>query len=295
MSDYEEAVPLWRNEIEDEEAVQLWRNEIEEAKPLDELLGIGTDINISSIGVASAQNGSGYIPASRHSDTNLDRVDIVRDADLTQYPYQSVGKLIILVDVETKDGTVPSWKWVTAFYIGNKQLITAAHAFVLPSSSRYIGNATFIPAMIDKRDVYGDMYGNFKITGHRPHRLYEEDRKPQHDICIVEVGEGSRYKTIDQANLKPINVDKEPHYDASSAWKVLGYGTLGKMYEIRATYSTIDHDQVHMDLEVLPGMSGGPWLCNKSFMAQGITAGNSLHHPGCAVSPHFSAELFDYK
>ena len=130
---------------------------------LDELLGINYIMPMESPGASPtvpnlAEQEVEYVhtPTERRPS-----VDVVRDAALTTYPYQSVGKLELeIYDHENKKMVLA---WATAFYIGESRIMTVAHAFFLQSHLEW-KNTFFIPSMIDKDDCFGEHYGVFKIS-----------------------------------------------------------------------------------------------------------------------------------
>ena len=127
--------------------------------------------------------------------------------DLKKFPQQSVGKLFWF-----KPGKREPMSFVTAFYVGNGKIITVAHTFdkkecnvetgLFNSEEEESLTAVFVPAMINKEDIYGGNYGHYKIVGEpRKHPYYTPTKSEngqrvlttsQYDICCVHIGKGGK-------------------------------------------------------------------------------------------------------
>ena len=89
--------------------------------------------------------------------------------------------------------------YATAFYIGNDKIMTTAHTFDQDEDDPTPPHsAVFVPAMKDKYDVYGTLYGYYAIVDEpRIHRKYEIRPDPTlvdsfYDICTVELCNGRK-------------------------------------------------------------------------------------------------------
>ena len=236
------------------------------------------------------------------------RIKNVDDKDLTEYPYQSVGRLFWW-----KKSHMDDLVWVTAFYIGNNKIMTAAHALDDEDLQSKFG--IFVPAMVNEEDYKGENYGSFIVdpstcVQHPDYKPYKscydnnEPITPQYDICTMEVGEGcfqswnNPIESIDQVEaLKPIRLEGNNVRSPDTTWVALGYPYLGgKMMKVTGSCVTEKSDdlQVAIDIEFLQGMSGGPWFSGNSLGADSIANGCSA--AACSynsISPYFSDKLFD--
>jgi len=105
-----------------------------------------------------------------------EKFEIISDDDLVKFPYCSIGKLIARDSITS-----------TAFHIGDKTIITAAHFF----DDANVDTAKFIPAMKDEKDVHGDRYGSYKVKNVRIHPDYAPDQEHSiYDICSANIFEG---------------------------------------------------------------------------------------------------------
>ena len=122
-----------------------------------------------------------------------------------------------------------------------------------------------------------------------------ECTNPEYDICIANVGQGSKYNnSIEDTDLRRIGcITHAGDIDRNSAWNVLGYSEYcNKMVKVMGEYHQPHRPRVvHMNKEVTQGMSGGPWMDVEFNGANGVTAGNSVYKPGTAVSPYFDDAL----
>jgi hypothetical protein len=136
-------------------------------------------------------------PAER--DLDLDSELVPPAESMLGYPHRSVGKLF-----RFRPGTSEISSYVTAFYIGKKRIMTAAHAF----DNDHAG--MFVPAMLNNHDIYGYNYGYYPVTGVPcVHPKYLRERTPvwtpEYDICTVEIGMGKRMKKIPRSIFRPNN------------------------------------------------------------------------------------------
>ncbi len=199
-----------------EEMWEYWadpntRDLIENAEPLDKILGIGGDGR-------KEEPHDDVRPLGGGVDTG--RVTTVDDDKLTTYPYQSVGRLFWC----KPNGPVT---WVTAFYIGNNMIMTAAHAFDDAQHKNKYG--VFVPAMINKEDFFGTNYGCFLVDPkllkrHLSYVAYKagEPTTPQYDICTVELGPTCVQKEDGDADLQPIPYVGDIVPKPDTTWIVLG-------------------------------------------------------------------------
>ena len=225
----------------------------------------------------------------------LSSVEIVSDFFLTQSPYCSVG-VIVGKKKNEEVGCCRS----TAFYIGNNTIVTTAHFFdqVHPTA------VTFIPAMRDKNDVYGELYGFYPITEHRLHPQYVPgQRSAIYDICSAKIGEGKKkvkgtenYPIFESVNidslLSPLPINQYQYQSRSTKWIVLGYGRPQNPDKrmLKMTAKEIHRDEVqrnrevHLSSYILGEMSGGPWIRQNDWVlpkATGITA-NEIEYTICS-------------
>ena len=216
-------------------------------------------------------------------------VEEVSDYNLSRSPFCNVGMIIGI----NKDNKRPYGS--TAFYIGNKKVITVANFFDKVMPNKFV----FIPAMRDGRDFFGKLFGFYKIIEYKVHPRYV----PGHisnDICCAKIGEGKKnvagteespvFEHIDIDNiLNPLPIQKyEP--GMSREWIVLGYGGMADISSIRMLKMTAreDHsDEVQRNVSTnsLRVMSGGPWIKKEDWgapRATGITVnreGRTLYSP----------------
>ncbi len=90
------------------------------------------------------------------SDEDSEGVVEVDDAELTMFPACCVGKLFWL------DQDLNIVRYCSAFHIGGKKIMTVAHVFY--DSHRTFKGGIFVPAMINKYDIYGKNFGYY-VTG----------------------------------------------------------------------------------------------------------------------------------
>ena len=226
--------------------------------------------------------------------------DIVAGEKLKKYPYQNIGALVAWV--KNTEDDIPRRAWMTAFYIGENTLITAAHGFDLPSPKKRIGDISiFIPGLYNEKDLpplmkkkeefsdvvdmedtssYCVIYGD----AHFSHPNYDpENRKAEYDICSVKVNAVLRQQIM----LSPI---------VGTTWKILGYdANYRRMTEWEGKKFQSNLPGVRVDRQLVEGMSGGPWLIvneDGSYSAVGVTAGQCLAKPGTSISPLFCDALF---
>ena len=246
----------------------------------------------------------------------------VDDKKLTEYPYHSVGRLF-----NCHPGTTQIFYYASAFYIGKNRIATAAHALHSTKeqkSGTIKGGAwVFVPAMKDKKDVYGRHgggYGYFIVHSWKWHPRFNPTGKCWHyeyDIAIADVKINQHRKSIDEVKgkdrvkLTPIELDRDRKIDCTTTWKVLGYPgegkNDGKMIQVtgkykKATWSTKDQNMtessiglIYMKHDVAKGISGGPWMIESSTKKGVLVAnGNCVmgdqdeHH---SASPYYSTKL----
>ena len=245
---------------------------------------------------------------------NFSKVHVVKELKAT--PYQSIGRLYVHGEHTDATGTITECdRYATAFYIGNSTILTVGHAFKIVSET---GDCTFqethggifIPASQSESDG-GEHFGKFLFRsgrrgGYFLHPDYDpQHRCPEHDICKVSLCKGMTeggvlIKSIEDVNLQPLMILKNQKY-AKTAWRAYGYphgfDEIMNLVGVRGTYQSCDNKKVVMSTkaEVLPGMSGGPWILDDEDQryANGIQAGNPVGIGSSAVSPYFSDELFD--
>ena len=96
-----------------------------------------------------------------------DDIQLVADPnhneELKNYPQHSVGKLFWL-----DTNKIDNIHWSTAFYVGNSKVVTVAHIIHRKwlkwlKTKWNVNAAVFIPAMIDKFDIYGKYYGHYAV------------------------------------------------------------------------------------------------------------------------------------
>ena len=131
---------------------------------------------------------------------------VFQEEELANYPQKSVGRLFWLkVDSTTGNPiiSVPV-SWSTAFYIGNETIVTACHVFYYIKKNsegiqtllkKNINAAIFVPAMINKYDIYGKNYGHYAIEIPHEHPLFKKgDETPEYDVATVKLKSGKRMK-----------------------------------------------------------------------------------------------------
>ena len=274
--------------------------EVQEAIPVDDfksVFDLNPGIDLQQCEVYAPTTSQDALPQDALPQDALRRVSTVRESRLKTYPYHSIGRLLLIC--EDNDGSYKK-RCATAFYIGNEMILTSAHAFYNTSYTVCKARSCFIPAMIDHFDVTGENYGCFKLFGegrepsYVAHPLFDiQGTRPEYDICKVRLGEGSVIPSIELTPLE-ISVDVLPAPE--TVWTAIGYpASIGTMTMMRAQYVhgsyTAESPKVQMDIEVLGGMSGGPWIHGNSGQANGIQAGTLLED-GNTLSPYFSTELF---
>jgi hypothetical protein len=180
----------------------------------------------------------------------------VDEGHLKFFPYHSVGKILWT----EKNEEVYSG---SAFYVGSNKIMTAAHLY---NRKRYKKeDCVFIPAMKDRYDHFGKLFGIFEINEVK--RLLKYERKEKlYDICVCEVKQGRKmsedfYKQypsneeglqkltgspavdletmvewrgdLDQAGLTRIPLRADISYDDfDTEWTVVGYGRKKNRSEV---------------------------------------------------------------
>jgi len=231
---------------------------------------------------------------------------LLNGVNLDKIPYNSVGKLFWL-------GKNNNIRYnVTAFYAGNRTIVTVAHAFDSPRNSfmRMLlskfnlhshndpREAIFVPAMEDRHDIYGRRYGFYKIGDvlplpeHNPRGRGENFSSCQ-DVCRAIISEGWRKNGNDE--FESVNVDVLPILRISSyeeknknQWSIIGYGELEENKDLQMleyiglqtseNIETVSNDD-HVEVEItdssatLIGMSGGPWIREGEDEATGVQSG----------------------
>lgn len=89
---------------------------------------------------------------------------LVESSMLARHPYHSVGKLFWFYpwdDTRSLSRPRQIMTWVTAFYIGDDQIMTCAHAFDQEDVQNK--EAVFVPAMIDAGDTQGEHFGHYRV------------------------------------------------------------------------------------------------------------------------------------
>ena len=127
----------------------------------------------------------------------------VTESDLTTFPFQSVGKIFWF-----QPGYKYAMYYATAFYIDDEKIMTAAHTFDRDDTPPH--EAVFIPAMINKYDISGSLYGHYAVIAEelRIHTNYkkftadmarpddsippDESVIPYYDICTIKIGRGRK-------------------------------------------------------------------------------------------------------
>ena len=121
-------------------------------------------------------------------------VQLVDKKELKRYPRLcSVGKLFWL-----HVNTMKQIRWSTAFYVGNSQLVTVRHVFYDEELGEHENDvfwnpngAVFVPAMIDKYDVYGKQYGCYAVGVHKVHPKWSPQAW-RYDICTLTLLHGKK-------------------------------------------------------------------------------------------------------
>ena len=227
----------------------------------------------------------------------------------------SVGKLVV------DDGT-ESGRCATAFYIGNSVVLTVAHAFrdqtFLATNDSKVA---FIPGIFGPEEKMMP-YGKFHAQMYEVHQGYVPG-SAQYDICKVIIGTGTKNASVDDLKLLPftlINNELLPKSQFSYKNVVcLGYPKIvepsessetkekkknevdqpsykDKLMGVRgvfSSYRTCSRSGLNVQgINILHGMSGGPWIFENTNTVLGIQAGNSIELNGFEISPRFTADLF---
>ena len=255
------------------------------------------------------------------SDSIEGDIQLVSENELRDHPYQSVGKLYWIISTDLF--------YSSAFYIGKGKIMTVAHAFYDDTNNNPLNPraAIFVPAMKDKSDYFGMLYGHYPITELTKHPQFNiHDGCFSYDIAIATIGTGwfssnklvhglarvfldtslpckhlFKRKVITSFGLKKIDLKLNiPRRDLT--WMAVGYGWKkdgkaddgsdgGKMTKVVGTIvrGQSSHHQVVMDIQLRKGMSGGPWLLHSQCeYANGCQSGALF----LSVSPYFSSKLF---
>jgi hypothetical protein len=226
--------------------------------------------------------------------------------------------------------------YATAFYIGNSTLLTVAHAFSRTGVSGNGGirtfketrGGTFTPAMIVQDQDPHNNYGKFVfrpgwLGGYLLHPRYDPlQRNAQYDVCKVTICKGIKNNlpidSIDNIGLTPFKVHRDYNYTPQTTWRIVGYPgfpcgwhdyvnvdkmiTTG-MFEAKGMYRYSDQKelQINSRAEILPGMSGGPWIMGggatmqeANMIVTGVQVGTLPSKDGVylAVSPYLSSDWF---
>ncbi len=138
--------------------------------PTSVLAGVPTSV------LASGESGDS---------SDEDSEGVVKVDELTMFPACCVGKLFWL------DEDLNIVHFCSAFYIGGKKIMTVAHVFY-DSFGCPIDGGIFVPAMINKYDIYGRHFGYFEVTSHktctgyRHYKPVEEDWTPWFDMATAQ-------------------------------------------------------------------------------------------------------------
>ena len=241
-------------------------------------------------------------------------------SDLSKF--EGVGKLFWV-----RNGTEIIY-YTTAFYVGNRKIITAAHTFDFPKNDDeifskleqglrcYSRGGIFIPAMRDKEDLrrrqhhgYNRIENVRRLEQYQPRQHQGEVilQPKDYDICCAELlwnvqtrAEKKIFEVITPFDICHFN-------DKNSNWAIVGYGQQGKGrmicvtgYSCNETMETIKHEKrvvaAVFNKEPLMGMSGGPWLPMSdkgkiTLKAKGVLSSSATgKHSYYAVSPCVTEE-----
>ena len=209
--------------------------------------------------------------------------------------------------------------------------MTVAHVFYDYSrdvyTRRYPKAAVFVPAMKDKDDYFGMMYGHYPIIEVKEHPQFEFNVFHRHDIATASIGRGwftnshlqrelalVGFPNVDRTlfndtditsfGLKKIDLRLDELLNDNIAWMAVGYGRRedggnasdgsdgGRMTKVVGTIVNGDQVKVVMNAELRRGMSGGPWLLHtEPKCANGCQSGTNFEGH-TSVSPYFSSRLF---
>ncbi len=218
--------------------------------------------------------------------------------DLPKYPYQSIGRLFY-----NRNGVAYT---ASASYVdtGTSSIFTAAH--VLDAAAGPATDILFIPAMLDKTDVKGKLFGCFpQIPGGKGTAWYVDpgwnSAKPNraYDLGAVILG-NNQYKKSIESLIKAIPVLADEKNTRETNWTTFGYPVQKNNPEIRMMYQTGSFisqsaGAVTKDGDGLTGgVSGGPWLRGGSIPAKtnGIHSGSDDIGVS-TVSPYFTVDQLE--
>ena len=288
-----------------EDVFTFWTTQrISEAVHVDNILENAADFTIPEtlLSPASATSLAGRIdhdggPPSR-------RVLYHPESEEVSPAYRSIGKLVI------DDGTSLG-RAATAFYVGNSTVLTVAHAFHDEKfSATNECKVAFIPGIRGEEEIYG----KFLVQEYKIHPNYSPtSRCAEYDICKAVIGIGSK-SSIDSTQLIPFTVMKDGELQDNCNLVCLGYPVIQQpaVDQVDSPYTEVYRSYadrlmgvkgVFLDCtnksglsvdkaQVWKGMSGGPWVIEKSNKVLGVQAGNCVGDPSLEISPKFTTDLF---
>ena len=227
-----------------------------------------------------------------------DQAEYVADDDRTRLPYSGIG---YIHGKHTETGKRSS---CTAFYVGNKTIITAAHFF----DELVTSTALFIPAMRDEYDKCGELYGFYHIQEVHCYPDYVPGQQnARNDICtaklcngkkIIEGTKGSpKLGPADVNDLTPLSL-REYQAQDSRDWLIIGYDCSNRMMRVRGRQNNVevrdDDDLVEIAPGVPPGLSGSPWIRMGGSDTPSVVTGFTATVTAFGTqSPHFTTALID--
>ena len=136
------------------------------------------------------------LPRQHQAEGNI---QLVSSRELTQYPQNSVGKLFWFDSSLPHHERVEPVHWSTAFYVGDSKIMTVSHVVYGKGKEKSkvvwnINAAVFVPAMIDKFDIYGKNYGHYAVGVRQEHPKYKPDLW-QYDISTLKLLSGRKIQS----------------------------------------------------------------------------------------------------
>ncbi len=196
--------------------------------------------------------------------------------------------------------------WATAFYVGNKKILTAAHAFDLKKRKliRYPQyperEAIFVPAMSNNHDYLGEKFGSYLIRNLTKIEGYMMDtpniNNRQYDICSADIHSGIKQgRDVEIDHELEEGISLRPYFPLIDS-SVIGYASClenrnQKMCIIGPLRTSAMPDNCVRLCEGIPkGMSGGPWMSMSTHpqFAFGIQSATKLRSVGQEVNAEYS-------
>ena len=220
---------------------------------------------------------------------------IVPDTDLTKFPYQSAGRLFFDVKGVPYSGSA----YVADLKGAKNILFTAAHN--LWDAGVVSNNFLFIPAMKDKNDTSGSLYGKYagtKIAWCSKWDPAVDD--PQYDFGTVTLAP----RTTDGKNVGDVVTPFPVIWDATNQsgveWLTLGYPSSRtdnpdkKMMQQNGAFVSQKNNivsDVAQGGRLGGGASGGVWIRGGTGSANGVYTGGLKSTPEVAESPYFTPSI----